>query len=109
MRPLTSERVCEALANAGLHFTSAEIRVEARDERWLVHLPERRLAWFPASDEGLRRLEIERHVLRLLETRCHFGAPRVLVEDVAGEFDVRTMIPGTHGPWKTGFANNCRR
>jgi len=65
------------------------------------------LAWFPASDEGLRRLEIERHVLRLLETRCHFGAPRVLVEDVAGEFDVRTMIPGTHDPWKT-YAELCQ-
>ena len=103
---LTPDIACEALTKAGLQFTPAQVRVEARDERWVVHLPGRRMAWFPASDEGLRRLKRERRVLRVLEARCAFGAPRVLVEDPAGEFDVRAMVPGAADPWRV-YAEVC--
>ena len=76
------------------------MRVEAREERWVVHLPGQRLAWFAASEQGRRRLITERRVLRLLEARCRFGAPRVLLEDSAREFDVRAMVPGVSDPWR---------
>jgi aminoglycoside phosphotransferase len=73
--------------------------VEARGERWMVRLPDRRLAWFAASESGRRRLVTERRVLRLLEARCEFGAPRVLLEGADGDFDVRTIVPGDADPW----------
>jgi hypothetical protein len=96
---LTPEIACDMLADAGLQFTPDQVGVEKREERYVVHLPGRRLAWFAASDEGSRRLRTERRVLRLLEERCTFGAPRVLVEDEAGRFDVRSMVPGMTDPW----------
>jgi aminoglycoside phosphotransferase (APT) family kinase protein len=76
------------------------LRVEPRDERWLVRLPGEQLAWFAASEEGRRRLHIERRVLRLLESRCTFRVPRVLFEDAAGVFDLRAMVPGGADPWQ---------
>lgn len=84
------------LASAGLKHRSADLTAEARDGRWLVRLPARKLAWFAASETGLAQLRIERRVLRLLEARCSFSAPRVLYESPDGEFDVRSMVPGTN-------------
>jgi hypothetical protein len=93
---LTSELVCEVLAKAGLFFTPEQIQLESREERWLVRLAENRMAWFAASAEGQKRLAIERRVLRLLEDRCAFLAPRILVEGT--DFDVRRMVPGVCDP-----------
>jgi hypothetical protein len=84
------------LASAGLQHRPAELTAEARDGRWLVRLPARKLAWFAASATGLAQLRIEGRVLRLLEARCSFAAPRVLYESADGEFDVRSMVPGTN-------------
>jgi len=95
---LTSELACEVLAKAGLRFTPEQLRVEAREERWVVRLPENRLAWFAASPEGRRRLAAERRVLRLLQDRCTFLSPRILVQDKEGDFDVRAMVPGVSDP-----------
>jgi Ser/Thr protein kinase RdoA (MazF antagonist) len=82
------------LARAGLQHRPAELTAEERDGRWLVRLPAGRLAWFAASETGLAQLRIERRVLRLLEARCSFAAPRVLYESADGELDVRSMVPG---------------
>ena len=95
---LSAEMACELLAKAGVVLEPAGVRVEARDERWLVRLPAERVAWFAASDQGLERLETERRVLRLLAERCHFGTPRVLFAQP--EFDVRQMIAGGADPWQ---------
>jgi hypothetical protein len=103
---VTPEIACEVLAKVGLSFTPAEVQVEAREGRWLVRLPGQRLAWFAASDEGRRYLETERRVLRLLEERCTFGVPRVLLADAARGFDVRAMVPGTSDPLRV-FAEVC--
>jgi hypothetical protein len=92
--------VSEMLVAAGLRYRPAELRIEAREARWLVRLPGRQLAWFAASASGLERLRTERRVLRLLEARCSFGAPRVLFESKNGELDVRTMVPGADDPWR---------
>jgi hypothetical protein len=81
---LTPRLACEALARAGLRLLPHQVRVEAREQRWVAHLPGQRLAWFAASEGGRRRLATERRVLRLLEAHCSFGAPRVLFEDPAG-------------------------
>jgi hypothetical protein len=89
---LTPEIVCEVLSKADLHLVPADVRVEAREERWVVRLPGRRLAWFAASNEGVRRLKTERRVLGLLHSRCTFGVPRIILEDAAGEFGVRAMV-----------------
>lgn len=96
-----AEAACEALARVGFHFTPGELRVEAREERCVVHLPAGRLAWFASSENGVERLRTERRVLRLLEARCSFRAPRVIFESAAGDFDVRTMVPGVADPWRS--------
>jgi Ser/Thr protein kinase RdoA (MazF antagonist) len=93
---LTSELACETLAKAGLRFTPEELRLELREERWLVPLPESRLAWFATSAEGQRRLAVEQRVLGLLQERCAFLAPRVLIH--GDDFDVRTIVPGVSDP-----------
>lgn len=72
--------------------------MELHEEKWLVRLPGQRLAWFAASRRGLELLDVERRVLRLLEARCSFAAPRLLFESRDGEFDLRTMVPGSADP-----------
>lgn len=94
LKTLSPDHVCVLLDAAGFRCRSADVQLEAREERWLVRLPGQRLAWFAASSNGLRSLRAERRVLHLLEKRCSFGAPRVLFESEDEEFDVRTMIPG---------------
>lgn len=98
-KTLSRAHVCELLGAAGFRCRPSEVQIEAREERWLVRLPGQRLAWFAASSSGLLRLRAERRVLRLLEARCSFGAPRVLFASRDEEFDVRTMVPGTVDPW----------
>jgi aminoglycoside phosphotransferase (APT) family kinase protein len=90
--------VSEALAAAGFHHSSSLLKMELHEEKWLVRLPGQRLAWFAASRRGLELLDVERRVLRLLEARCSFAAPRLLFESRDGEFDIRTMVPGSADP-----------
>ena len=95
---LTPEIACEALRGAGLSCSLDEILIVAREERWGVMLPGERLAWFPASKSGSRRLAVERRVPRLLADRCSFRAPRTLLVSESG-FEVRQMVPGRCDPW----------
>lgn len=97
---LSPDIACEMLAEAGFAFAPSDVHVEAREERWVVHLPGQQLAWFAASRQGLQRLQTERRVLRLLAARCTFRVPRVLFESPAGAFDVQTMLPGVSDPWR---------
>jgi aminoglycoside phosphotransferase (APT) family kinase protein len=92
--PLDPGSVCEALVAAGFRYRPSQLAIEAREERWLVRLPDQRLAWLAASARGLEGLRNERRVLRLIEERCSFAAPRVLYESADGALDVRTMVPG---------------
>lgn len=94
---MTPALACDALARVGLRFAPADVHVEAREDRWLVRLPDGRLAWLAASVAGAERLARERRVLRLLAERCTFAAPRVLLEDA--DVDVRTMVEGESDPW----------
>jgi aminoglycoside phosphotransferase (APT) family kinase protein len=102
---LTPELACEALREAGITCSPDAIQISARDERWAVSLPGNRIAWFPASEAGARRLGTERRVLQLLAQRCTFAAPRVVLVSPAG-FDVRAMVPGRYDPW--AFFERCR-
>ena len=97
---LTSEAACNALRVAGFECASDTLRIEKRDTRWAVHLPGWRLAWFAASEPGLHQLEVERRVLRLLDARCSFLAPRVLFESSDKAFDVRALVPGETDPFR---------
>jgi len=97
---LTPDLACEALATVGLRLAAETVLVERREHRWLVRLPGERLAWFAASAGSEGRLATERQVLRLLERRCSFAAPRILLEAPHGGFDVRTMVPGAVDPWR---------
>jgi aminoglycoside phosphotransferase (APT) family kinase protein len=94
---LTAQIVAATLREAGLDLSPANVRIETRDERWLVYLPGERLAWFPANAKGRERLDVERHVLRLLAERCSFEAPRVVFESEQG-WDVRAAVPGVCDP-----------
>jgi aminoglycoside phosphotransferase (APT) family kinase protein len=95
---LTAEAACVALREAGLDLAPEDVRVELREDRWLVRLPGERLAWFPANAKGRERLDVERRVLRLLAERCSFGVPGVLFESERG-WDVRAAVPGVCDPW----------
>jgi hypothetical protein len=46
---LTAQDACEALATVGLRLAPEQVRVERREDRWLVRLPDDRMAWFAAS------------------------------------------------------------
>jgi hypothetical protein len=95
---LTNDMACSALREAGLELAPAELRIEAREDRWAVALPGEQMAWFPASDHGSERLSVERRVLRLLADRCSFSVPRVLFESASG-YDVRAIVSGLFDPW----------
>jgi aminoglycoside phosphotransferase (APT) family kinase protein len=95
---LSAETVCDALQEAGLVLTPAELRIERRDDRWAVALPGERMAWFAVDSKGAERLAVERKVLRLLADRCSFSAPRILFESTSG-FDVRALVRGLCDPW----------
>jgi len=101
---LTAEAACEALHGAGITCSPDDVQIVAREERWAVSLPGERIAWFPASELGYKRLCAERRVLRLLAERCSFQAPRILL--VACGFDVRQMVPGRCDPW--GVFHRCK-
>ena len=94
---LTSADATALLAEVGIDF-SPEGAIERRGERWLVRLPEQRVAWFAATLTGRDTLLADRSVLRLIEARCGFQAPRILVEHSSGDFDVRAMVPGASEP-----------
>ena len=93
------EDVRRHLTRAGIEDGLNSLRLEPRDGRWLVRLPGDRLAWFPMGSEGAQRLARERRVLRLIEARCRFAVPRVLLEGPGG-WDVRTLIPSSGEPFE---------
>jgi len=95
---LTAESACRALRGLGISCLLEEPRIAVREERWAVSLTEGRIAWFPASAAGSRRLEVERRVLQLLADRCSFQVPRILLVSDHG-FDLRRMVPGRSDPW----------
>ena len=103
---LTPEIACRMLRTAGLSCSPDEIEVLRREERWAVALPRERLAWFPASEAGSRRLAIERRVLGLLADRCSFRVPQTLFVSESG-VEVRQMVHGRCDPW--GLFERCRR
>lgn len=102
---LTADVACEKLRRAGVTCSPRDVAIVARDERWAVWLPGERMAWFPASELGTRRLEVERRVLCLLAERCTYQAPRILVVSDCG-FDLRQMVPGRCDPW--GLFHRCQ-
>lgn len=98
--PPDAGSICQALAATGRRYRPSQLAIEAREDRWLVRLPDQNLAWLARSALGLERLLRERRVLRLIEQRCSFAAPRVLFESADGELDVRSMVPGAADPWR---------
>lgn len=92
---LTPEIACELLRAAGVSLVPSAVRVEPREERWLVRLPGQRVAWIAASESGRSRMQTERRVLRLLQERCSFLTPRVVLESEDGDLDLRAMVPGS--------------
>lgn len=97
---LTPEIACGYLEQTGLSLEPDAICIEPREARWAVHLPENQMSWFAMSEDGHRRLTMERRVLKLLKARCSFAAPRILYESSDGLFDVRATVPGLVKPWE---------
>jgi hypothetical protein len=97
--PLSNDVVAAALAAAGFAVPASDLRIEAREDRWLVRLPGTLLAWLASSQRGIDRLRTERRVLRLVAARCSFRVPRVLFESENGELEVREAVPGATDPW----------
>lgn len=92
------DHIAAALSRAGFAVLPSDLRIEPRDERWLVRLPGLRLAWLATSERGIERLRTERRVLRLVAERCSFRVPLVVFESDNGELDVREPVPGTTDP-----------
>src|SRR5262249_42419193 len=89
----------DALARAGWPTSAADVDVEPRDGRWLARVRGGLVAWFAETADARARLAIGRRVLRLLESRCRFRAPRVLHEASDGAFDVRAAVEGEVDPF----------
>lgn len=102
---LTAEVACEALRSAGVTCSPKDVVLVARDERWAVSLPSERIAWFPSSELGNRRLGVERRVLRLVAERCSYQVPRLLSVSDRG-FDLRQKVAGRCDPW--GLFHRCQ-
>ena len=102
---LTPEIARRALCQAGFSYAAEALTIDAREERWVVSLPDGRIAWFPASPAGARRLAVERRVLGVLAARCSFRAPEVLFVSNSG-FDLRRMVRGRCDPW--GLYRRCQ-
>jgi hypothetical protein len=94
---LTLSEILDKLKQAGLSFEAGEIKVEQRVDCLAVHLPGDRLAWFPTNVETADRLRIEDRVLKLVEARCSFAAPRVLFGSDDG-WTIRSMARGAVDP-----------
>lgn len=99
MFAVTSQDVTAALRKAGFLSSSETAVAEEREHRVIARLSNDRIAWFPSSEEGARRLRVERHALRLLAERCSFAVPKILFESPSG-FDVRAMVSGMVDPWR---------
>jgi len=102
---LTPAAACRALREAGFAHRAEALRIDAREERWAVSLPDGRIAWFPGSEAGAMRLAVERRVLGLLSRRCSSPVPESLFVSNSG-FDVRRMVPGRCDPW--GLYRRCQ-
>ena len=72
---LTPATACRALREAGFPHPAEGLRIDAREERWAVTLPDGHIAWFPASEAGATRLAVEPRVLGLLVKRCSCRVP----------------------------------
>jgi hypothetical protein len=92
--PLNPTLVADFLKAAGFSYPPTSIKLESHEERLLARLPDQRLAWFALSPQGQEQLRMERRVLRLLEARCKFAAPRIIFERPDERYDVRTLVPG---------------
>jgi len=55
---LTAEAACEALRSAGMTCSAEDVQIVAREERCAVSLSGARIAWFPASELGNKRLAV---------------------------------------------------
>src|SRR5262249_6889804 len=95
----TPDQICASLQQAGFSDTPDQVRIDPRDGRTLARLPGDRLAWFAETPQGADVLKAERRVLRLIQARCAFRAPRVLFVAGDGSFDVRAAVPGWCEPW----------
>jgi hypothetical protein len=95
---LTPKTAAALLSTAGVTCSGEEVQIIARDERWAVPIGRERIAWFPASELGSRRLAVERRVLSLIAERCSFQTPRLVFVSPRG-FDIREMVPGQCDPW----------
>jgi len=102
---LTPAAACRALREAGFAHRAEALRIDAREERWAVSLPDGRIAWFPGSEAGAMRLAVERRVLGLLSKRCSSPVPESLFVSNSS-FDVRRMVPGRCDPW--GLYRRCQ-
>ena len=102
---LTPAAARRALREAGFAHRAEALRIDAREERWAVSLPDGRIAWFPGSEAGAMRLAVERRVLGLLSRRCSVPVPESLFVSNSG-FDVRRMVPGRYDPW--GLYRRCQ-
>jgi aminoglycoside phosphotransferase (APT) family kinase protein len=97
MRHWTVQEARAALLGKSLVKSAEALEFRTGESYIAVPLPDDKIAWFPTTAEGQRRLVKERRVLRLLEEHCRFPAPRVIYEDDTG-WDLRTFVRGVVRP-----------
>lgn len=95
---LTSSQAACILSDLGVDVSSDDLRLERRDDRWLIKWPGERIAWIAASEFAVARLQRERQILRTLQGRVPFELPIVIAQTGDGASQLRTWIQGIVDP-----------
>ncbi len=98
LSPVTPEGVSSALAiGAEIALEADGVRLERRDWRWFLELPEERIAFVAETEEDAVRLCRERELLRRIASRVSFAVPRPLEQTAGAAVDVREKVRGLTG------------
>jgi aminoglycoside phosphotransferase (APT) family kinase protein len=97
---ITPESLCAALNRlTGWQLVPRDVVLVYREWRWVVQLPDQRIAFVADTAYARQRLARERQLLQLLTDRASFQVPRIEWVDPHGHWDVRRKVSGDAGHW----------
>jgi aminoglycoside phosphotransferase (APT) family kinase protein len=83
----------------GWQLIPRDVMLVYREWRWVVQVPDQRIAFVADTAYARQRLARERQLLQLLADRASFQVPRIEWVDPHGRWDVRRKVPGDAGHW----------
>ncbi|ABW31682.1 hypothetical protein AM1_A0175 (plasmid) [Acaryochloris marina MBIC11017] len=104
---MTPQKAASILRDAGFEVDPLSLRLERREELWVMPLSGDRIAWFSTTSESARLLAFERRVQELVSRHTSLCVPvSTFMNDVV---EVRNAVPGLvdHGVlFKTFLADS---